>query len=346
MGATITDVARAVGVSPSTVSRALSGGPVNSATRESVRRAARELGYQPNRAARELITGRTGALGLLVPDLGNPYFSDVIKGASARAKMGGYPIFVSDTDEDVAREHETIESLRANTDGLLLCSPRGTDAEIAALAAQGPTVIINRQVEGVPAVMGDAAAGIEQALQHLGAVGHRRVAYVNGPTGSWSENRRSAGLAAAESLGIDVVQVPAAGPTFHAGVLAADMVLTTGATAVIAFNDLIAIGILNRLTARGVKVPDDISLVGHDDIAMASMCSPHLTTVAVQKERLGQTATDLLFRLMKQAHEANGDITASTDGPVQLPSMLVVRGSTGLAPLSSSPSAMPEIPRV
>ncbi|MDN4478565.1 LacI family DNA-binding transcriptional regulator [Demequina lignilytica] len=331
MSATINDVARVAGVSPSTVSRALSGGPVNAATRDLVRRTAETLGYQPNRAARELITGRTGALGLLVPDLGNPYFTEVIKGASSRSRTSSYPIFVSDTDEHVAREHETIASLRHNTDGLILCSPRGTDEELLALAQTGPTVMVSRHVPGVPSVMGDAAAGIEQALQHLGALGHRKVAYINGPAGSYSEGRRSAGLAAAQALGIEVVEVPAAAPTFDAGVLAADLVLTTGATAIIAFNDLIAIGVLNRLTSRGIRVPEDMSLVGHDDIPMASMCTPNLTTIAVQKERLGFTATDLLLRLLDQ-RAARSSATEPDDTCLQLPSMLVVRGSTGVAP--------------
>ncbi|MDN4476868.1 LacI family DNA-binding transcriptional regulator [Demequina sp. SYSU T00192] len=324
MSATITDVARAAGVSPSTVSRALGGGPVNDATRATIVRVAEELGYRPNRAARELITGRTGTIGLLVPDLGNPYFSEIIKGASSRARAGALPIFVSDTDEDVAREREAIASLRATTDGLLLVSPRGSDEELAALAAGGPTVVVNREVPGLPAVISDAASGIAQALQHLGALGHTRVAYVTGPHGSWSDHRRREGLASATGLGIEIVHVPAATPTFHSGVLAADLVLTTGATAVIAFNDLIAIGVLDRLAARGVRVPHDLSVVGHDDIAMASMCSPHLTTIAVPKERMGSMAADMLLRTLDRRGASD-----DRDPSVLLPSTLIVRDSTG-----------------
>lgn len=336
---TIADVARAAGVSPSTVSRALSGGPVNAVTRESVMRAVSHLGYQPNRAARELTTGRTGAFGVLVPDLSNPYFADVIKGASSRARMADHPIFVTDSDEDRAREHEIVESLRRNTDAVLLCSPRSTDDEVAEMAARGPTVVVNRHVAGVPAVIADATSGVEQAVQHLGALGHRLIAYVTGPEGSWTERQRRIGLEAAVVAGIDVVYVPALAPTFESGVLAADVILTTGATAVIAFNDLIALGVLNRLTSRGVRVPDDVSLVGHDDIAMASMSMPQLTTVAVQKERLGSMAMELLLRLV--GREFAAPERARSAELVTLPATLMVRQSTAVAPAGTASRSMP-----
>lgn len=328
MNTTIHDVARAAGVSPSTVSRAMSGGTVHPATRETVLRVASDLGYRPSRVARGLITGRTGNLGMLVPDLGNPVFAEIIKAVVARARAGDHPVYVIDTDEDPHRERETIGSLLRSTDGLLLCSPRASDAELVAAAAATPAVVINRKVAGLPAVTADATSGVRLVVQHLGALGHRRIAYVSGPAGSWMEQHRTAGLDIAAALGIEVVTVPSATPTFDSGILAADLILVSGVTAVIAFNDLLALGILQRLTIRGISVPGDISLVGHDDIAMASMCHPPLTTVAVPKDRLGSAAAELLLRTV-DAHTRLADDDDLRD--VLLPSTLLVRGSTSVA---------------
>lgn len=325
MNTTIHDVARAAGVSPSTVSRAMSGGAVHPATRETVLRVASDLGYRPSRVARGLITGRTGNLGMLVPDLGNPVFAEIIKGAVARARAADHPVYVTDTDEDPHRERETMDSLLRSTDGLLLCSPRASDAELVAAAAAMPTVVINRKVAGLPAVIADGTSGVRQAVRHLRDLGHRRIAYVSGPAGSWMERQRTAGLGTATAAGIEVVHLPSASPTFNSGILAADLVLVSGVTAVIAFNDLLALGILQRLTGRGIRVPDDMSVVGHDDIGMASMCHPQLTTVATEKTRLGTAAADLLLRTLAS------DLRPADESDVLLPSTLLVRGSTGPA---------------
>lgn len=312
----------------------MSGGTVHPATRETVLRVASDLGYRPNRAARGLITGRTGNLGMLVPDLGNPVFAEIIKGVVSRARAGDHPVYVTDTDEDPHRERETIDSLLRSTDGLLLCSPRASDAELAAAANRAPTVVINRKIPGVPAVIADGTSGVRQAVQHLGALGHRRIAYVAGPAGSWMEQHRTAGLDVAESMGIEVVHLPSASPTFNSGILAADMVLMSRVSAVIAFNDLLALGILQRLTIRGIRVPEDISLVGHDDIDMASMCHPPLTTVAIPKDGLGKSAAELLLRIVDGPSRSDGDGDAPSRD-VLLPSTLLVRGSTSVAPTAS-----------
>jgi LacI family transcriptional regulator len=326
---TIHDVAREAGVSASTVSRAMTGGTVSSATRATVMDAAARLGYRPNRAARGLTTGRTGALGLLVPDLGNPYFAEVIKGVAARTRTRDQPLLVSDTDEDSGLERDTIASLRRSTDGLVLCSPRADDAALAEIARGGPTVLINRRVDGIPSVTSNMTDGVEQALRHLSALGHTRVAYLCGPADSWAERSRSEGMALGASIGVEVVRIPAIAPTFDGGVYAADLALTTGATAIIAFNDLIALGVLNRLTSRGISVPAEMSLIGHDDIEMATMSHPGLTTVSVSTVKLGTTAAELLLRLLAADRADAGHEPAAT---VVLPSALVVRRTTDLAP--------------
>jgi LacI family transcriptional regulator len=320
---TIQDVARLAGVAPSTVSRAMTGGTVSPATRQAVLAAAGRLGYRPNRQARGLVTGRTGTLGLVVPDLRNPFFADVAKGVSVRARQLDVQVFISDTDEDRAAEAEAIRSLVGTVDGLLLCSPRTPDDELLGTLGTQATVTVHRRVRGVPSVAADLVGGTRQATAHLRALGHTRVAFVRGPEASWAAGQRREGLA--DLVGLEVEEFGPAAPTYEGGVAAADLVLASGATAVIAYNDLVALGVLHRLAARGVRVPDELSVVGYDDVSVASMASPPLTTVDVPKGKAGTAAVDLMLRTL-----------ASVDGvePEQLtmPTSLVVRGSTGVAP--------------
>jgi LacI family transcriptional regulator len=319
---TVQDVARAAGVSVSTVSRALTGGSVSPATREAVVAVAHRLGYQPNRAARGLITGRTGNLGLIVPDLRNPFFADVAKGVTARARAVDYGVFISDTDEDPVAELEAIATLRHNTDGILLCSPRSKDAELLAAADPQNTVLLHRRVAGLSSVVADIVDGIRQAVQHLRALGHRRIAYVSGPEDSWATRQRLAGLASFTGEDLEILPIGSVAPTFDGGVLAADLVLATPATAVLAYNDLVAMGLLHRLAGRGVIVPDRLSVVGYDDVSLAAMSHPPLTSVAVPKDRAGAIGLDLLLGRA-------GSMTAAQGAEVILPTTLVVRTSSG-----------------
>lgn len=297
MVVTLRDVARLAGVSPATASRALSAPDlVAPARREQVQRAARELGYRPNRAARELITGRTGNLCLVVPDLENPFFAAVAKGVQARARTLGHAVFVADAEEDPRMESELVAHLGGQVDGAILCSPRMTDADLDRLSAEVPLVLVNREHAPLPSVVIDNADGVRQAVTHLHALGHRRVAYAGGPADSWSDSRRRLGLQDV-SHGLSDVEVVNLGhfaPVFAGGVAAADLVAASGATAVLAHNDLVALGILNRLQARGLRVPEDVSVVGYDDIPAATLVSPALTTVTVPLARLGREAVDLL----------------------------------------------------
>ncbi|WP_082659994.1 LacI family DNA-binding transcriptional regulator, partial [Cellulomonas sp. B6] len=296
MAVTLRDVARAAGVSPATASRALSAPDlVAPERRELVQRVARELGYRPNRAARELITGRTGHLCLVVPDLENPFFSAVAKAVQARARTTGHAVVVADAEEDPQLEAELVAQLGAQADGVLLCSPRMSADDLADVAAgDRPVLLVNREGAGLPSVVVDNSDGVRQAVRHLHALGHRRLAYAGGPAGSWSDARRRDGLAALD-LGVEVVDLGAHAPVFAGGVAAADLALASGATAVLAHNDLMALGVLDRLRARGVRVPQDVSVVGFDDAPVATLVAPALTTVAVPLARLGRTAVDLLL---------------------------------------------------
>ena len=341
---TVHDVARAAGVSISTVSRALSAPErVAAATRDRVTRAAAELGYRPNLAASGLRMGRTHAVGLLVPDLENPYFASVTKSVQARARAAGYEVFVADTDEDADVEPELIGALAARTDGLLLASPRSASAELRAALDGLTAVLASRELpaagpgtgtdgeaaapETVPFVAVDDADGVAQILGHLHALGHRKVGVAAGPPSSWSGRRRVAGLvAAAARWDLELVRLGTFQPYFAGGTQAADHAVASGVTAVVAFNDLMALGILDRLRQRGIDVPGRMSVVGFDDVQLATLVSPALTTVHAPLARLGRRAVDLLLARLR----------GGTPASVQLPVELTIRGSSGPAPAGTA----------
>jgi DNA-binding LacI/PurR family transcriptional regulator len=173
------------------------------------------------------------------------------------------------------------------------------------------------------AVLMDSADGMKQAVQHLAALGHERVAYLSGPRSSWSNRQRRRGLASAvAATGLEVVELGPLAPTFAAGHHAADLALATGVTAVVAFNDLMALGVISRLAERSVAVPTEMSVVSFDDIPMAAMCTPPLTSVAMPTELAGRVAVDLLLSLLRP-EGAGGDRSQR-----RLPTQLIVRGST------------------
>ncbi|ACZ29411.1 transcriptional regulator, LacI family [Xylanimonas cellulosilytica DSM 15894] len=320
---TVRDVARAAGVSISTVSRALSAPEMVAApTRDRVAAIAAELGYQPNRAAAGLRAGRTGALGLLVPDLANPYFAAVAKGVAERAREHGLGVFVVDSDEDPAVEVEVLRSLAHQTDGVILASPRAVEADREAVGAK-PVVVVNQ--DGPLAVVTDVAAGVRLALEHLRGLGHRRIAYVGGPATSWSDARRRAALGDA-----DVVALGPHHPTVAGGAAAADAVVASGATAAITFNDVVAVGLVRAVRERGLRVPEDLSVVGCDDTFLAALVTPALTSIGTDLREVGRSATELLVGRLTAAPGSGPDDAAPAT--ITLPGTLTVRDSTTTAP--------------
>src|SRR5262245_8839311 len=263
MPATIRDVARACGVHVSTVSRTFSApNLVNPETRGRVLSTAEHLGYRPNRAARALITGRTTNLGLIVADIANPYFPPMIKAAQSQARLRDHHVFVADTDEDPAVEEELVRALATEVDGIVLCSPRMANSAIELLAREVPLVVVNRVVAGVPAVVMDVAHGARQAVEHLADLGHRTLVYLGGPRGSWTNREiRRAAVAAARNRGVNLTVLGPVPPTEVGGAKAAEHVRRSGATGVLAYNDLTAIGLLEALTTLGVDVPGEVSVV-------------------------------------------------------------------------------------
>jgi LacI family transcriptional regulator, galactose operon repressor len=325
MPATIRDVALASGVHISTVSRTFSAPHlVNADTRTRVLACAEQLGYRPNRAARALITGRTCNLGLIVADIANPFFPPLIKAAESQARKHDHLIFVADTNEDAAVEEDLVRALAKQVDGVLLCSPRMTDERIAELSRDVPLVVVNRQIAGLPAVVMDVAHGARLAIEHLTGLGHRALGLITGPRSSWTskEIRRTA-AAAARAASAELLVIGPNQPTEDGGLTVAEQVVAHGLTAVLTYNDLIAVGLMEGLYARGLRVPRDVSVVGIDDIALSRLTRPKLTTVATPTAAAGRAAVDMLL--------AHGDDRRTT-AHLTLQTDLVIRDSTGPAP--------------
>jgi LacI family transcriptional regulator len=291
-----------------------------------------------DRVARASIIARTGNVGLLVPDLLNPCFAVMVKGAQARARESGYRVFLIDTDEDPGVEAARVRSLVKQVDGVVLFAPRTSESQLRALRRETPMVLVNRRVAGIPAVTTDNSEGVHQAVAHLIAFGHERVAYVGGPRTSWSNRDRLGRLReATAAAGVDLVEIGNVEPRFAGGIAAAGRVLDAGVTAVFAYNDLVALGLLEAL-GGGAAVPGRISIVGFDDILPAQLASPALTTVNQPSEEAGRAGMDLLLRLMAEPRLLLA--SAPPSAPV---AGLVVRSSTGPAP---GPRSLDDVTRV
>jgi LacI family transcriptional regulator len=323
VAATIRDVAQASGVHVSTVSRTFSAPHlVNTLTRNRVLAAAEQLGYRPNRAARALTTGRTHNIGLIVADISNPFFPLLIKSAQAHARQRDYHVFVADTDEDPQVEEELIQALTKQVDGVLLCGPRMHNKAIEKLGAEVPLVVVNRRVRGISTVLMDIGHGARLAVRHLVSLGHRRIALLAGPAGSWTSGEmRESAAATAHDSGVELVILGPNAPTEEGGLAAARSVAEAGVTGVLAYNDLVAIGLIEGLDERGVRVPAHVSVIGVDDIVPGRLNRPKLTTVAMPTSAAGRTGVDLLLSAV-----AAGD--AATPALATLETSLVIREST------------------
>lgn len=324
---TLKDIAALSGVATSTVSRALSTpGRVHWTTRERVESAAAELGYMPNPAASGMNSRRTRTVALLVPDIGNGFFLDLIRGTQRQLRASGYAQLLVDTEEDDGLEANYLDRLRPSADGFILAASRLTDDQLVKVAATVPIVTINRTSPGVPTVLIDTPHGVQQAVEHLFSLGHRKIAYMAGPATSWSDKRRWDALKEiAKTLGITILRLGPFHPSQRSGGSAADAAIISGATGCIAFNDLVAIGMLVRLKERGVDVPGEISVVGCDDTFGADFSSPPLTTLTAPIEQAGRVATEMLLSRLQPSNTAERT-------QVELPTHLTIRASTGAAP--------------
>lgn len=327
----IADVALKAGVSHATVSRVMNGNfTVDPAIAERVRAAATELNYQPNPVGRSLALGKTDTIGIVVPDLANPTFQAILRGLSMAAAQDGYRVLIADSSEVSSEEAILAGEARRRCDGLVLCAPRMGDAELEELAPSlHPMVLINRSTMDTraPSLMVDYGQGIQELAELLVGLGHTRLAFLAGPARSASNELRLQGLEKFTAAHPDIdLRMLDAGSNFEAGHQSVDAVLASGATGVMAFNDLVAMGLLSGLHERGVRVPEDISVTGFDDIPFARYTTPTLSTAAVPINELGQQAWHRMRDLIR-----NVPPDASAEGPTIFLPRLEVRGSTGPA---------------
>jgi LacI family transcriptional regulator len=322
---TISQVAAAAGVSRATVSRAFTRPEMLSEeTVRHVRTTADALGYVPNQVARALSTGRHGNLALIVPDVTNPFFPPLIRAAQRRAEEAGFCVFLGNSDEMPEREDTLVSRFSGQVEGIILASPRMHADHIRMHAERRPLVLINRDVAGISRVLINSAQGIAAAIAHLYELGHRRIVYVSGPSASWSNQQRQRAIGReAKARRIGVTTIPARLPSYESGRAAATQIGSTGATAAIAFDDLIAQGLIAGLSERGVEVPAQFSVIGCDDV-LGTTTYPPLTTVAARCSDAGEAAADLLIKLMQAG--------APSEVRCILGSHLAVRATTAPAP--------------
>lgn len=301
---TLKDVAKAAGVSVASASYALNGtGSVGDQTREYILDVAGRLGYRPNQAAKAMKTGRTGAIGLVVPDLTNPFFPSLAQVIIQTARQHGYSVFLTDTEGSPDQERQSISLLAdRGVDGLIWFPIADTDT-VGAIAEGVPIVVLDRNLTEYDVVQADYAAGGELAAAHLVAAGHRNIGVIAGPAAASSARQRAdaavdyikrhAALAWCVNNAFSLDIEPAVVEALESG----------GATAVFAGADLIAIGAIRHLQSKGVRVPQDVSVVGFDDIPWAQLNTPALTTIEMPVEEMAVEAVEALLRRMAHLNE-------------------------------------------
>jgi LacI family transcriptional regulator len=321
--ATIYDIARATGFSASTVSRALhKPGRINATTAKTIRDAAERLGYQINLFARALPTGRTGMVAVVLSDITNPVFFDLVRGAEQACAEQGHTLILAESQGDATREAAVVQRLLPSVDGLVLVATGLPEPRIRELDRHKPLVLANRMVEGVRCIVPDGGAGVRQALDHLVELGHRSLAFLAGPSSTWiSAARWQHVFDEALARGMNVVEIGPGTADQAGGRAALRRVLASGVTAVHTFNDLMAIGLLQACRDDGVDVPARLSIVGFDDIFGADLTSPGITTVRSPMRDVGAEAVRMLL----------ADPASTPQPAALLPTVLVTRGSTGPA---------------
>lgn len=341
---TIYDVAERAGVAPSTVSRAFGlPGRVGEATRQRILAAAEELGYQPRSPVRSSSEGRHRTIAMVLSDITNPHFFELIRGAEQRAKAASHTLVLVNAEESARIELEQVHDLEPKVDGFVLASSRLTDHDLRDLASRHQVVLLNRELDGLASVRLDTESGCRQILEHLASLGHQRFTYCAGPPASWMGGARWAALrAGAETYGLEARRIGPYTPTVASGGAAADAALRADTTALVVHNDLLAMGVIRRLAARGVRVPQDVSVIGFDNIFAADLVQTPLTTLGGPGANAGRLAVDMLLTSLARNPVRSGSLTDAPTDRVVLPTELVLRDSSG--PASADRLGSPSTP--
>lgn len=332
-GATISQVSRRAGVSIATVSRVFNNvpGQVGRETRRRVLRAIRELDYRPNALARSLHEGRSHTIGLLLPDIANPYYAGITGGIESVARRRGYALFICNTERDPSAMAHYIQLCREHQADGVIVAGGGTwgHQHLTGLAARGtPAVLVGRHAMDAPAVRVDNVKGAYRAAEHLIRAGHERIAVIGGPAASTTAADRLSGYHDAlreHGLPLPPRWVKAGDLRPASGRAAAETLLRCRPrpTAILAANDQMAIGAMTAIHAAGLDVPGDVSVVGFDDIELASYVTPALSTMALPLARMGEAAMELMLRRLEVPRHAE---------QVWFVPDLVVRASSGPPP--------------
>jgi DNA-binding LacI/PurR family transcriptional regulator len=342
MNVGLKDVARAAGVSAATVSRVLAGSAlVSEETRARVQQAVSALGYKPNRVAQRLrsTTGHASLIGLIVPDIQNPFFAEMVRGVERVAERQGYMVFIGNSDEDAVRERRLLDLMRAESvAGIILPASSDIAQAVTELAAGGlPIVCVDRRVPRVAldTVIADNVHGARMAVDHLLRIGHRRVGYVGGrPELSTSRERLQGYQQALEEHGVPFdASLVREGDSRQAGgrQMTADLLrLPQPPTALLVGNNLMTLGALETIHLMGLRIPDDVAIVGYDDIPWALAFHPPLTAVRQPADEIGQRAAELLLQRI--------DNPKRSTSIVMLQPELVVRQSCGANRAAATPA--------
>ncbi len=329
------DVARRANVSRALVSLVMNDSPqVSEEKRQAVLRVAQELGYRPNLVARQLAQRRTHTIGVLVDDLRNPFFGEVVDGIEAAATEHGFSVLILNGHRDAGRETAAVETLlQLRAEGLALVGSRIGDDDLARFGAVSPCVVVasGSARPGVDTVVTDDRAGAELAVRHLAALGHRRIVHIDGAANASAGERSSGYRSGMAAVGLeDRIDVRRGGDDEADALDVIDCLLAEPdpPTAIFAFNDLLAAGTLDRLNHSGISVPGEVSLVGFDNTFISALRRLSLTTVNQPTLAMGRLAVEALLR---RINNGTGEAVRHTLEPE-----LVVRGTTG--PLHSGGS--------
>jgi LacI family transcriptional regulator len=343
--ATIRDVAERARVSVASVSRVLTGaGAVTEPTRLKVLEAVEALEYVPHSGARSLSTSRTDTVGVILPDLFGEFFSELIRGMDVAARTHGLHLIVSSSHDDASEAAAAIRSMRGRVDGLIVLSPHLDSANLAgSLAGRLPVLLMNGGANdaGRPSMVVDNVGGAVTAVEHLLAQGRKRIVHIGGPSGNLEARERQAGYVQAVTAAGLQPSVVAGAFTQASGYEATTALLTEGVRpdAIFAANDVMAVGALIALQEAGVRCPEDVAIVGFDDVPIAALVHPSLTTLRIEIAETGRRAMDRLVALIAASNdpEAIPDAACETIRP-----QLVVRQSCGRAHSSTAFNGEPQ----
>ncbi len=336
MPVTIKDIARIAAVSHSTVSRALHASPlVGDRTAERIRKIALEAGYLPSAAARSLKTNRTQALGVILSSLDDPFFGEILQGIEEVAQNSGYSLFIAASQREPDRENKIVQAMREHrVDGVIICSSSFSSTQSSQLSQFGiPIVVVNNQSaeDYRYSIYHDDVDGSRQVTRHLIALGHHRIAYLgNSSSGRTTLDRLTGFKQEMAAAGLPLTpgfvhEVPGGGPEEGLAGARHFLALSERPSAIVCYNDMMAVGALHGLQAAGIRVPQDTSITGFDNIVFSAFTNPPLTTFDQPKRFIGQEAARLVLELLSTPSSVG---QPGQPGVQKLKGKLLVRAST------------------